>query len=124
LRSLPDVDPLQDDFRDDPSACPCGYHDADWNAIADATVAALDAGVDPLDHAALAAFAARALSTAEDRVWFDSLFSDPIVAQPGGDGFTNGRRRTHALRLAGVERCAVDTGAGFREDRADATLAE
>lgn len=98
------------------STRPCGcYHcRGNWRRIAGASVAVLERGIDPLDGDAVAAFARSFLRAKRDQRWLVSLFWDPIVVAPGEEAFTNGRHRTHAMRMVGVEFAAIYTKAGER----------
>jgi len=94
--------------------CGCFHCRREWRRIAAVSVEVLEQGVDPLDREAVLAYAASSLSGDRDRLCLCSLFSDPIVVSPGEEVFTNGRHRTHAMRMAGVERAAIYTKAGER----------
>lgn len=98
------------------STRPCGcYHcQGNWRRIAAGSVAVLERGIDPIDGDAISAFARSFLRTKRDQRWLVSLFRDPIVVAPGEEAFTNGRHRTHAMRMVGVERAAIYTKAGER----------
>lgn len=97
--------------------CGCYYCRGSWRRIAELSVDILAQGIDPLDGDAIAAASARRLRTKRDQVWLKSLFSDPIIVAPGEEAFTNGRHRTHAMRIDGVERAVVYTKAGERRRR-------
>jgi hypothetical protein len=93
-------------------ACGCHWCEADWPAIANTAVAILEAGIDPLNDAAIHSHS-EALGWRENG-WLQSLFNptQAIIVLRDSQQFTNGRHRTHALRVAGVERCVVYTGRG------------
>jgi hypothetical protein len=93
-------------------ACGCEYCSGSWPAIARASICALRSLLDPLDPSELARFAEIRLKAERDRRWFLSLFSHPIEVIPGTGVFTNGRHRTHALRVAEVSQVVIYTGAG------------
>jgi hypothetical protein len=123
--SLPPID--RDDIKIVPAAdrpCGCYWCEADWALIAACSVTILEEGVDPLDRVAVAT-RGRELGVAEEDVgWLISLFSphNAIVVLRDSHQFTNGMHRTHALRMAGVERCVVYTGRGelpYVEDALD-----
>jgi hypothetical protein len=71
-------------------------------------------GVDPLDHNGILARATELGLTSDERGWLIGLFSptQAITVLRDSGQFTNGMHRTHALRMAGVERCVVYTGRG------------
>jgi hypothetical protein len=112
---LPSVD--RDDIPIVPSGerpCGCYWCKWDWQAIADAAVAIFEGGVDPLDHEAIWARAEQAGLDAESGLLLLTLFTptQAIIVLRGSGQFTNGMHRTHALRMAGAERCVVYTGRG------------
>ena len=94
--------------------CGCYWCEPDWKSIAEASVTILEAGVDPLDHAAIDARAREFDLDSESREWLHSLFSpvNGIIVIRDSHVFTNGMHRTHALRMARVIRCVVYTGRG------------
>ncbi len=71
-------------------------------------------GIDPLDPAAIEARAQELDLDPERRGWLRSLFcpSRAIIVLRDSQTFTNGMHRTHALRMAGVDRCVICTGKG------------
>jgi hypothetical protein len=98
----------------DHGACGCYWCQADWRAIAAASVTIFEEGIDPLDNAAIDERGI-ALGLGRDECgWLLSLFSptNAIVVLRESKQFTNGMHRTHALRAAGAERCVVYTGRG------------
>jgi hypothetical protein len=86
----------------------CEYHQADWLAIADASIAVLESVADSKRDLVVAC-ADQALPS-DDLYWLMSLFADPIMWRRGGDGVENGQHRVCALRAAGAASVAVDTG--------------
>jgi hypothetical protein len=87
----------------------CSYHERDWQKIADASLAVLDAiGPQGSRDDVRAACAEQNLSS-EDFKALGDLFADPIIWTPGAPELTNGQHRTCALRAAGAEFCVVDT---------------
>ena len=98
----------------DDRPCGCYWCEADWRAIADAAVRIFEEGIDPLDHDAVLTRAEELGLPADERGWLVGLFSptQAIIELRGCGQFTNGMHRTHALRIAGVERCVVYTGRG------------
>lgn len=112
---LPPID--RDDIQRVPSTdrpCGCYWCRWDWQTIATASVTILEEGVDPLDDAAIESRANDLGLDAESRGLLLTLFSpiQAIIVLRGSQQFTNGMHRTHALRMAGVERCVVYTGKG------------
>jgi len=115
LEDLPPVD--RSDIEVVPSferPCGCYWCQADWKAIAAASITILGEGIDPLDDAAIERRAEELGLTVDDRGWLLTLFSatNAIIVLRESKQFTNGMHRMHALRLAGVERCVVYTGKG------------
>ena len=102
LNSLPDV---PQDLEVPPG---------DWMSIAKVSVEFIAAGGNPLDVYAVNAFARNRLSQENDRFELYRLFTDEIVCGHDDNGFTNGRHRVHAMRLAGVERYVIYTKSGKR----------
>jgi hypothetical protein len=98
----------------DDRPCGCYWCQANWKAIADGSVTILEEGIDPLDPLAIDARAEELGLDLESRGWLLTLFSpvDAIIVLRNSQQFTNGMHRTHALRLAGVDRCVVYTGTG------------
>lgn len=90
----------------------CRYCEGDWPGIAAASVSGLFAGIDPLDDEAILCHAGATLHGQRDQRWLLSLFTDPIVAGPNDERFTNGRHRVHAMRASGAQRVVVYTKAG------------
>ena len=95
-------------------ACGCDYCEPDWRLIARASVVILEEGIDPLDPVAIDARARELELDASCRRWLLSLFSpvSGIIVLGDSETFTNGMHRTHALRMAGVDRCVIYTGKG------------
>lgn len=95
---------------------PCGCYSCqpDWQAIARASVTILEEGIDPLDAAAIESRAQELDLDPECRRWLHDLFSpsQAIIVLRDSRTFTNGMHRTHALRMAGVDRCVIYTGKG------------
>jgi hypothetical protein len=90
------------------AARPCGCRDCmagAWEAVAEAAVALLEGGMDPLNLEEVSRAAGVMLSDVRDRKLLVDLFRSPIELRPGG--YVNGRHRAHALRRAGVARCVV-----------------
>jgi len=84
----------------------CPFHNADWRAIADASVRIIETlGRRDTDEYASAASDVRLRRS--DREWLVSLFSDPIFI--GGGAYTNGQHRGCALRFSGAKRAAIAT---------------
>lgn len=118
VADLPPVDLEEEGLPATPSGrCRCDHCQGDWLKIAAASVQALEDGIDPLDYEAVTRFALKSLSSDADRLWLASLFRDPIALYSWDAGyFVNGRHRTHALREAGVTRCAVSVGHYLPDD--------
>ena len=97
-----------DDLPDpDPPTRTGDYAQADWVAIAAASLEVLAAGIDPLDDAAVWEHAAATLD-AGDASWLHSLFGDPILVDRDLSGFVNGMHRTWHMLRAGVTHCVVE----------------
>ena len=112
---LPPVD--RPDIKVVPNAnrpCGCYWCRPDWRAIAPASVTIFEEGIDPLDLAAIESRARELGLDPECLGWLRSLFSpsEGIVVLSDSHTFTNGMHRTHALRMAGVDRCVIYTGKG------------
>ncbi len=86
----------------------CEYHQADWLAIAAASVAVLESAA--ASKRDLVATCADQALPPEDLFWLMSLFEHPIMWRRGADGVENGQHRVCALRAAGAPSVAVDTG--------------
>lgn len=102
--------------------CGCDWcRGSDWPKIAAASVAILESGIDPLHEEAVAELGQAFGLSDEDLGWLLSLFSprDGIVHLRDCGQFTNGMHRTHALRMAGVERVVVYTGKASGQARSD-----
>lgn len=84
----------------------CPFHDADWRAIADASVRIIET-LGRCDTDEYAAAASDTPLRRNDREWLVSLFSDPIFI--GGGTYTNGQHRGCALRFSGAKRAAIAT---------------
>jgi len=98
---------------DDQAACP--YHDGDWRAIADASVALLD-GLAPDADIDDAIDLARTLIDDETaRLWLVSLVADPIVFSPGAPSVTNGQHRACALRCSGAQWTVAELSNSVRQ---------
>ena len=71
-------------------------------------------GIDPLDAETVELRGEALGLEGDDLGWLLSLFSpvDGIIVLRDSRQFTNGMHRTHALRMAGVDRCLVYTGRG------------
>lgn len=96
------------------------YSSADWKAIAQAAESYLKTGGDPNDSdEACRQARAEGLSEANLR-WLADLFSDPISLS--GDSYGNGRHRTSAMRLQGVEQIVVNTHVAENAARRRAAL--
>ena len=98
----------------DGKPCGCYWCQWDWRAIAAASVRIFEEGIDPLDHDAVVERAEQLGLSVDECAWLSSLFNPGagIIVLRGCGQFTNGMHRTHALRMAGVERCVVYTGRG------------
>lgn len=94
--------------------CGCRLCEGNWRAISAASVTALDRQVDPIDQDAVFAFAKASLPSEREQLWLASLFLDPILVAPGEKFFTNGRHRTHAMRMTNVVEAVIYTKAGER----------
>ena len=94
------------------ASCVCAWCSVDWLVIAEASIAILESGVDPLDSDAVHAMASELGLSGGERNWTESLFcpTEAIAVLKNTSYFTNGRHRTHVLRRAGVERAVVYTG--------------
>ena len=115
LADLPPVD--RADIAVVPAAgrpCGCYWCESNWQSIAAVAVRIFEEGVDPLDHNGILARATELGLTSDERGWLIGLFSptQAITVLRDSGQFTNGMHRTHALRMAGVERCVVYTGRG------------
>jgi hypothetical protein len=90
---------------------PCGCHwcDGDWLMIAAASVQILEEGIDPLDPDAVITRGQTHGLGDGDLEWLASLFNptQAIIHLRNCGQFTNGMHRTHALRMAGVQRIVV-----------------
>ncbi len=87
----------------------CGFHNADWQLIATASIAVLRAaGPRPTYDDLLAACDQQQLPEVE-QLWLFSLFAEPIDWIPSDVDVTNGQHRLCALRAAGAELVAADT---------------
>jgi len=87
----------------------CPFHQADWLAVAEASVAILEALPAEASNEEVIDSCAESALAGEEMRWLRSLFSEPIVWIPGEQELTNGQHRTCALRAAGAERCVVET---------------
>ena len=84
----------------------CQYHQADWRAVADTSVAVV-MSVDGSDPAAYVSAAEAVRLPKREKMWLLSLFHDPIVLSQDRAEYTNGQHRGCALRFSGADRAAV-----------------
>ena len=97
----------------------CTYHQANWKAIAGASVRILE-NLGPREPKDYLAAAERIRLRRRDRPWLFSLFRDPIIIV--SSSYTNGQHRGCALRFSGAERAVVVTGTeSLGEENADWT---
>jgi hypothetical protein len=92
---------------------PSSYRDANWAQVAEFAEQLLRSGIDPLNRDAVRRETKRRLADLGDAGWVLSLFFDPIVVSLESKQYTNGRHRTHAMRLAGVRTCVIHVEPGY-----------
>ena len=95
----------------------CRYHEGDWKQIAAVAVEVFEdahsdgGGMDDVLDAIGNAF-----GESIEGSWCASLFTDPIVWQPGHPSITNGQHRTCALKASGAPFCVVDVYDAFLDE--------
>jgi hypothetical protein len=94
----------------------CSYHQADWKRVAAVAVEVFeslsqDATIEDVPEAV-----ADLLGGSPEAEWCTSLFTDPIVWDPGNPSITNGQHRTCALKASNAPYCVVDVYGAFVDE--------